>query len=282
MEAAETNSISKYWREAMVWGLSIPIFVWVAMMPPYAQDLSYHDFADQRLILGIPHFWNVVSNLPFAAIGFLGCRWLMRAGRDSRVFAEPWERNAYFVFFFGEFLTCLGSAYYHAGPNNNSLVWDRLVFILLLTAVFPIVVTEFIDKYIGKLLLTPQVLIGLFSVLYWNQTELASHGDLRLYILVQFYPVFALPVILMLFRSAYTHSGVLLWAWALFAIAKLCESYDKVIYQATGFWSGHTLKHFVAAAATYVLLYGLQRRCIRRPAIGLESGHLTETVSAVS
>jgi hypothetical protein len=30
-------------------------------LPPIAQDQSYHDFADQRTILGIPHFWHVVS-----------------------------------------------------------------------------------------------------------------------------------------------------------------------------------------------------------------------------
>jgi hypothetical protein len=26
------------------------------------QDQLYHVFADQRTLLGIPHFWNVVSN----------------------------------------------------------------------------------------------------------------------------------------------------------------------------------------------------------------------------
>jgi hypothetical protein len=38
--------------------------LWVARMEPVAQPLSYHDFADQRSILGIRHFWNVVSNPP--------------------------------------------------------------------------------------------------------------------------------------------------------------------------------------------------------------------------
>src|SRR5215472_4894151 len=35
------------------------------LVPPIPQDQSYHQFADQRTIFGIPNFWNVVSNLPF-------------------------------------------------------------------------------------------------------------------------------------------------------------------------------------------------------------------------
>ena len=42
------------------------------LLPPIAQDQSYHQFADQRTLLGIPNFWNVVSNLPFIAIGATG------------------------------------------------------------------------------------------------------------------------------------------------------------------------------------------------------------------
>ena len=30
------------------------------LLPPMTQDESYHQFADQRTILGIPNFWNVV------------------------------------------------------------------------------------------------------------------------------------------------------------------------------------------------------------------------------
>jgi hypothetical protein len=28
------------------------------------QDLAYHNFADQRGMFGIPHFWNVISMFP--------------------------------------------------------------------------------------------------------------------------------------------------------------------------------------------------------------------------
>jgi hypothetical protein len=42
------------------------------LLPPIVQNQNYHDFADQRTLFGIPHFWNVVSNIPFLGIGAAG------------------------------------------------------------------------------------------------------------------------------------------------------------------------------------------------------------------
>ena len=235
----------------------------VLLSPAIPQPVEYHDFADQRPFFGIPHFWNVVSNLPFAVIGLVGCIWLVRGRGRKSAFNEPWERLAYFTFFFGEFLTCWGSAYYHAAPSNETLVSDRLVFSLLLTSFFVIVMTEFVNGRVGRALLAPMVLLGLFSVLWWHATELAGRGDLRFYLLVQFYPVAAIPIIIVLFRSRYTLSGMFLLTWVLYGVAKICEVLDRPTYELTGLWSGHTFKHFIAAAATACVLYALRRRTVR-------------------
>ena len=105
--------------------------------------------------------------------------------------------------------TASASGYYHSQPSNETLVWDRLVFSLMLTSFFAIVVAEFISVRGGRLCLAPMVLLGLYSVLYWRWSESADRGDLRLYLLVQFYPVIATPFIMMLFRSRYTRAGAL-------------------------------------------------------------------------
>ena len=47
------------------------------MLPRLPQDPCYHDFADQRGVWGIPHFWNVVSNLPLVIVGAIGL-WVLR------------------------------------------------------------------------------------------------------------------------------------------------------------------------------------------------------------
>ena len=53
-------------------GLMAASLAGLLLLPPIPQDQSYHQFADQRAMLGIPNFWNVVSNFPFIAIGAVG------------------------------------------------------------------------------------------------------------------------------------------------------------------------------------------------------------------
>ena len=253
------------WRVGLLIGLSILVLGAVVLSPAIPQPLGYHDFADQRSLAGVPHFWNVVSNLPFAFIGLAGCVWLLRNARRLSVYGGRSRWAAYFVFFFGEFLTCFGSAYYHADPSNGTLVWDRLVFSLLLTSFLTIVVAELVSRCAARILLVPMVLIGLFSVVQWHWTELAGVGDLRLYLLVQFYPVLAIPIIIALFGAGSTAARAFLLTWALYGAAKICEVLDVPLYAFTGSWSGHTFKHFVAATATGCVLYFLAAQRLRVP-----------------
>src|SRR5262245_16567291 len=86
--------------------------VGLLLLPPISQDQNYHDFADQRTILGIPHFWNVVSNLPFIAVGVAGL--------------GLFHRNPAIAFLFLAIaMTGFGSGSYHLDPNYRTLFWDR-------------------------------------------------------------------------------------------------------------------------------------------------------------
>src|SRR5215813_6215925 len=101
-------------RAALVFcGLTAVSLAGLLLLPLIPQDQNYHQFADQRTILGIPNFWNVVSNLPFLAVGASGLR---------RFRYSP----ATIVFFLGVFLTGIGSSYYHWDPKDDTLFWDRL------------------------------------------------------------------------------------------------------------------------------------------------------------
>jgi hypothetical protein len=95
------------------------------LVPPIPQDQSYHQFADQRILLGMPNFWNVVSNLSFIAIGAAG---LWRFHHHSSTI----------ILFLGIFLTGFGSSYYHWNPNDSTLVWDRLPMTLGFMAILAI------------------------------------------------------------------------------------------------------------------------------------------------
>jgi hypothetical protein len=214
----------------------------LVLVPPIFQDQDYHQFADQRTLFGIPNFWNVVSNIPFIAVGTLG---LMKF----------YQKPATFVLFSGFLLTGFGSSYYHWSPSDETLFWDRLPMTLCFMAILAIAIEERIDARVGALLLWPLLGIGLFSLLLWRWT-----GDLRLYVWVQFFPCLALPLLFLTTPAKYT--GLKYWviAAALYALAKVFELYDREIYSAIVVISGHTLKHFAAAGACFAILTYFQTR----------------------
>ena len=224
---------------------------------PIAQDASYHLFSDTREIWLIPNFWNVASNLPFVIVGFLGLYKLKHSG-ELNFIGEMYI--AYLLLFLGIFLVGFGSAYYHLTPDKQTLVWDRLPMTIAFMSLFSIIVGEFIAARAGKALLLPLILTGIFSVIYWHLTESSGEGDLRLYILVQFYPILVIPIILTCFRSTCTHVQAYWWLLLSYVVAKLFEYFDGEIYNALGFISGHSLKHVVAALGLYVVLASFQKR----------------------
>lgn len=228
------------------------------MLPPFAQDPGYHSFADQRRILGIPNFWNVASNLPLVFLGVTGS--VMVALNRTPGFL-PELKLAHLTFFGAVVLTGLGSAYYHLEPDHERLVWDRLPLSILFMAFFSAIWGEHISVKMGRKMLWPLVTIGLASVIYWGVSEAHGRGDLRFYAWVQFTPLLLLPLIMLLYPSQLTGAG---YVWALilvYAGAKAAEIMDRSIYQSLGGFSGHEIKHWLAAAGIFIYyLAGLKRK----------------------
>jgi len=223
-------------------GLMAASLAILPLLPPIPQDPSYHQFADQRTLLGIPHFWNVVSNLPFVLVGAMG---LWQFGRD----------RASFVLFLGVFLTGFGSTYYHWDPNDDTLFWDRLPMALTFMAILAVAVEERVSAKAGAILLWPLLALAVFSLLLWRWTD-----DLRLYGWVQFFPCIALPLLFVACPAKYSGTSYWLIAAAFYALAKLFEFYDHAIYSVGFILSGHTLKHFAAASACLAILRYFQTR----------------------
>ncbi len=254
------------WQVLGVLALGLLVAGGLAWGPRIPQDPAYHAFADQRTCWGITHCGDVLSNLPFALIGAWGLGWLGRAGRSATLFQQAQEGWAYWVFFSGVLLTAFGSAWYHLEPDNARLVLDRLPMTLAFMGIFSAVISERISVRWGTALLGPLLLFGVASVGWWRWTEAQGRGDLRPYVLVQFYPLLAILVLLSCWPSRYPH-GRDFWAllgW--YGAAKLAEHWDHRLSNLTGVLSGHNLKHLLAASGTYWVLRLLQRRS----AAGLE------------
>ena len=247
---------SSNWRLLVLLAVSLAAALGVFLLGPIAQDLSYHQFADRRTILGVANFWNVVSNLPFVWVGAVGVAAIARGNAPGSLGAL---RANYLAFFAATPLVGLGSAYYHWAPSNSTLFWDRLPMTLAFMAFFSTVVGEHLDPRLGRRLLVPLLAAGLGSVLYWHMTELAGHGDLRPYILVQYLPILLVPLILWLFPGQLVPSGYTWSLLATYAVAKVLELLDGSIYAAMGL-SGHTWKHLAAAGGLYLFVVAVQAR----------------------
>ena len=233
------------------------------LIPPIPQDPAYHRLADSRAWLGIPNALNVLSNAGFLLVGVLGLRVVFGGDGARPVFREPAERWPYVVFFGGLLLTGVGSAYYHWAPGNVRLAWDRLPLAITMMGLLAATIAERVGVKAARWLLGPLVALAAGSVAYWHWTEQRGAGDLRLYALVQFYPVVAVPLMLWWLAPRYTRGGDLLAAAATYAAAKLPELLDGWVLSVTRVVSGHTLKHLLAALAGYWVVRMLRRR---RPA----------------
>ena len=126
--------------------LAAVLLAWLSfatLAPLIRQDPSYHQFAGARL-------WNVVTNLPFVAVGLLGL-WLTRT-TAARILSG------------GVFLTGIGSAHYHWSPGDARLVWDRPPMTIVFTALLSLIISEWVGPPLGRRVLWPLLAFGNGSV----------------------------------------------------------------------------------------------------------------------
>lgn len=240
----------------LILGISLLAGIILLSINPISQDNSYHQFADSRVIAQIPNFCNVLSNLPFLVVGFLGIRLLLSGELHLR---DAILNKAYLLFFIGVLLTGLGSGYYHYRPDNLSLLWDRLPMTLSFMALFCAIIGECISITLAKRLLLPLLVVGIASVYYWHITESHGHGDLRPYILVQFLPIALIPLILWLYDGTQKGCRFVWYVLGAYFLAKIAESLDAAIYQTLYVISGHSLKHLLAGFGTYIVYAALRQ-----------------------
>jgi len=247
------------WRGWLLGLVTVGIAVAAVIVPAMPQPLSYHVFADCRTFWSIPNFFNVVSNLPFLAGGALGLVLIWNGGGR---FIDQREQLPYLVFFVGALLTCFGSAYYHAAPDNPRLVWDRLPMTLGFAGLVSAAIVERVALKLGLRALWPLLLLGVITVIYWYATERAGHGNIIPYAAYQAWSIAAIVLAVAAYPARrYSHGGLLAWAALWYGLAKVFETFDLQVYRLlNGTLSGHTIKHVLAAGAVFAVVRQLQRR----------------------
>jgi len=231
------------------------------LLPPLAQPLTYHAFADRRAFLGIPNLLDVTSNLAFLVVGLLGLRLLIRRGGPDAVrFIDARERLPYMALFLAVMLTCFGSIYYHLEPDNLRLTWDRLPMAAGFSAFLAAMIAERITVRTGVRLLLPFLVAGMGTVWYWRWSAAQGAENLWPYLAVQGYSFLAALLLIGLFPPRYTHGRLIVLALCLYAMALVGENLDHQIYSVGQLVSGHTVKHLLGATAIYQLYRMLRDR----------------------
>ena len=210
-------------------------------MPPIHQSTAYHHFANHAEHLGIPNFWNVISNIAFLLVALAAWH---RHGTNSIHFR---------ILIVGIALTAFGSAYYHAQPSDARLVWDRLPMTIVFVCIFTFTISERIDTRLARVLFWPLLSLGVASVFYWRAT-----GDLRPYVAVQFYPLIAVPLMRCLpVNTANRRLARAQWAMiACYGLAKVAELFDSRL-QGIIPAGAHAWKHILAALGLFLYTQAL-------------------------
>jgi hypothetical protein len=235
-------------RERLLGAVVLLLVLVACLAPPLAQVESYHAFADTHTRWGLPHAFNLLSNLPFALVGvalFARLYTMPRAalGGAQRVLVQLAAA--------GLVLTALGSSWYHLAPDDAGLVVDRAAMCVAFAALLGLAACRISER--AGLALAAVVLVGgLAAVQAWSLT-----GKLTPWVVVQ-----GGGVLLLAALAAQRHDTALPVRWWLviagYALAKLLELGDHALWVATdAAVSGHSLKHVVAAASALPLLTAL-------------------------
>lgn len=226
-------------RIGLLLGVMVLALVVAVMLGPIPQDPAYHRFADSRACGLVPNCLNVLSNLGFVIVGLLGLRHV-----------HCWPRQlqaALRVFWWGVLLVGPGSGWYHWAPDDARLVWDRLPMTVAFMGLFAAVVQD--QFRLGGLWLPVLVSVGLASIGVWLLFD-----DLRFYGMVQFLTPVLILLIFFMYPQGQLPRQPLYYAFGFYALAKLAEFFDVGLFQLTGWLSGHSLKHLLAALAVVGLI----------------------------
>ena len=223
---------------------------------PITQWASYHQFADARPWGMLPHAANVLSNLPFAAVGAWAL-WRL-AGQPGM---QAWRWFAAAVT-----LTAVGSSVYHWQPDNAGLVIDRLPIAWACATLLCAFLAERVDaRWARARTLVLAALTSSLAVVWWAVGQAHGQGDLRPYVFVQFLPMLLIPAALLLNLPPATPRVLPASAWwtalALYGLAKALEAADHGVLETLGFLSGHSLKHLLAAGTAGWLLRAAVLSC---------------------
>ena len=237
-----------------------------ALLPATGLPAGYHDFADQRTLLGLPHALDVLSNLPFAVMGAWGLWWLRRVPLDRLGTAQ---RGLAGLFFIGLIATAFCSSSYHLDPHDAGLCIDRVGMSLAFAGLLGLAAADRISARAG-------VALAALVAVAAPATALVAWlgGNMTPWAVLQGGGLVLLAALALRRPQPRALGFSIIGVIAFYAVAKALELADAPVFALTQqLISGHSAKHLVAALAGWPVVRALQSL-----ARGAPAGHAARTI----
>jgi hypothetical protein len=222
-------------------------------------ELDPYSFACDGPLFGVPHGWNVLTNLPFLVIGIWG---LVRMRRAGGFVPADLNRAGLWV---SVALTAFGSGAYHLWLTPATLAADRVC----ISAILAFVVAEMLGV-VWPSLRRGRITLALLAVTELSVASWCLGATPLIYGALQAVGGIAMAWIAIRAwrggRLAGTALRSLFLFIAFYALAKVAEALDEPVCAWTGVLGGHPLKHLLAAAGLAALLPWLGRSTQESPA----------------
>ena len=230
-----------------------------ALLPATGLPAGYHDFADQRTLLGLPHALDVLSNLPFAVMGAWGLWWLRRVPLDRLGTAQ---RGLAGLFFIGLMATAFCSSSYHLDPHDAGLCIDRVGMSLAFAGLLGLAAADRIGALAG-------VALAALVAVAAPATALVAWlgGNMTPWAVLQGGGLVLLAALALRRPQPRALGFSIIGVIAFYAVAKALELADAPVFALTQqLISGHSAKHLVAALAGWPVVRALQSLAQGAPA----------------
>lgn len=245
---------------ALLAAMAVASLLGLLVWGPVGLSTHTHAYADERTLFGVPHAMNVWTHMPLLPLGLWGL-WRVRALPAGESLRLVWA-----LFFLCQMLATIGGMAYHWAPHDTLFVWDQMpksAACALMSCAF---LAERVDERWGA----PPAVFGALllsaagGLWCWATLSLQGEGDLRPLLWLEFMPT------ALVATGAWNLSGRLLtrgdWMRSLFSFvfAQTVDWADRGIYVASGWISGHSIRHLALAACVAWIAYrlgaGLPRR----------------------
>ena len=237
-----------------------------ALLPATGLPAGYHDFADQRTLLSLPHALDVLSNLPFAVMGAWGLWWLRRVPLDRLGTAQ---RGLAGLLFIGLIATAFCSSGYHLDPHDAGLCIDRVGMSLAFAGLLGLAAADRISARAG-------VALAALVAVAAPATALVAWlgGNMTPWAVLQGGGLVLLAALALRRPQPRALGFSIIGVIAFYAVAKALELADAPVFALTQqLISGHSAKHLVAALAAWPVVRALQSL-----ARGAPAGHAARTI----